>query len=120
MQNKTVVITGANRGIGLSLCKFYVERGFDVYAVCRKQSQELSALNLQVIDRIDVSSEQDTHTPQPDASDLTTALVASQPASASIPLHSAPEIVSSSSDAYDTHQTQPASVQHNLRNEHMN
>ena len=59
VQNKTVVITGANRGIGLSLCKFYVERGFDVYAVCRKQSQELSALNLQVIDRIDVSSEQD-------------------------------------------------------------
>ncbi len=52
----TVLVTGANRGIGLQLCKQFAERGDNVIAVCREMSDELSALDVRVIDGIDVSS----------------------------------------------------------------
>ncbi len=51
-----VLITGANRGIGLELCRHYVDAGARVFAVCRKSSVSLDALDLEVIDSIDVSS----------------------------------------------------------------
>lgn len=52
---KTVVVTGANRGIGLSFCKFYKERGARVYGVCRTSSAELDQVADVVISGIDVS-----------------------------------------------------------------
>jgi NAD(P)-dependent dehydrogenase (short-subunit alcohol dehydrogenase family) len=52
----TVLVTGANRGIGLELCRQLAERGDDVIAVCRTASDELGALNVRVIDGIDVGS----------------------------------------------------------------
>ena len=52
----TVLVTGANGGIGLQLCKQFAERGDNVIAVCREMSDELSALDVRVIDGIDVSS----------------------------------------------------------------
>ena len=52
----TVLVTGANRGIGLQLCKQFTERGDDVVAVCRETTDELSALGVRVIDGIDVGS----------------------------------------------------------------
>lgn len=52
----TVLITGANRGIGLQLCKQFAERGDEVIAVCRETTDELSALGVRVVDGIDVSS----------------------------------------------------------------
>lgn len=59
MQN-TVVITGANRGIGLSLTKIYAKAGSKVYAVCRQSSLELNVLEgVQVISDIDVTSDGD-------------------------------------------------------------
>jgi NAD(P)-dependent dehydrogenase (short-subunit alcohol dehydrogenase family) len=51
-----VLVTGANRGIGLELCKQLVGRGDEVIAVCRASSAELDALGVRVIDEIDVSS----------------------------------------------------------------
>lgn len=56
--SKTVVITGANRGIGLSFCKLYKANGYRVYAACRSASQELTDLGVEVIDGVDVSEEQ--------------------------------------------------------------
>lgn len=36
---KTVLITGANRGIGLHLAKLYLEKGYRVVAACRDPSK---------------------------------------------------------------------------------
>jgi NAD(P)-dependent dehydrogenase (short-subunit alcohol dehydrogenase family) len=52
----TVLVTGANRGVGLELCKQYADRGDSVIAVCRKASDDLSATGVRFIDGIDVSS----------------------------------------------------------------
>ncbi len=42
----TLLITGANRGIGLELCKQYLTQGWDVHACCRnpKKAKELNKL----------------------------------------------------------------------------
>lgn len=50
----TVVITGANRGIGLSFAKLYKKFGYQVFALCRKSSSELATLKVNVIEGIDV------------------------------------------------------------------
>lgn len=57
----TVVITGANRGIGLALAKHYLNQGCEVIAVCRQSSQELQTLSLEVIEQIDVASAENMH-----------------------------------------------------------
>jgi NAD(P)-dependent dehydrogenase (short-subunit alcohol dehydrogenase family) len=51
----TVVVTGANRGIGLELCRQYAQAGAKVFAVCRSDTAELDALNVNIIDGIDVT-----------------------------------------------------------------
>jgi len=53
---KKILITGANRGIGLELCRQLSNRGDEVVAVCREAGELLSALNLRVIEGVDVSS----------------------------------------------------------------
>lgn len=51
-----VVITGANRGIGLELCKHYVSAGHEVYGACRQSSKGLSDSGAHVIEGADVST----------------------------------------------------------------
>jgi len=51
-----ILVTGANRGIGLELCRQLSARGDELIAACRKSSADLEALDVQVIDGIDVSS----------------------------------------------------------------
>lgn len=54
----TTLVTGANRGIGLALCRLSKERGEQVIAVCRKTSPALDALGVEVIADVDGTSDQ--------------------------------------------------------------
>ena len=56
---KTVLVTGANRGIGLSLCQYYQAQGSTVYGVCRTGSAALELAADSVIDGIDIGSAED-------------------------------------------------------------
>jgi NAD(P)-dependent dehydrogenase (short-subunit alcohol dehydrogenase family) len=49
----TVLITGANRGIGLEFARQYSAAGWDVVATVREHSEELDALNVRV-ERLDM------------------------------------------------------------------
>ncbi len=54
---KTAVITGANRGIGLSLTTQYQQQGWQVYAACRETNSDLAATGAHVIEGIDVGDD---------------------------------------------------------------
>ncbi len=54
---KTVVITGANRGIGLELARHYAGEGCDVIGVCRETSPELTEVAARIIEGVDVTTE---------------------------------------------------------------
>ena len=51
----TYLITGANRGIGLSLAQRLARRGETVIGVCRQSSAALAATGAQVIDSVDMA-----------------------------------------------------------------
>lgn len=53
-----VLVTGANRGIGLELCAQLSTRGDEVVAVCRQSNPELDVLNVQVIEGVDVGEDE--------------------------------------------------------------
>ena len=53
----TFLVTGANRGIGLELCRQLKARGDTVLAACRTTSPELDALGVRVIAGIDVATD---------------------------------------------------------------
>lgn len=55
--SNNVVITGANRGIGLAMAKHFKLQGNNVFALCRQTSNELDKLNVNVIEQIDVATE---------------------------------------------------------------
>jgi NAD(P)-dependent dehydrogenase (short-subunit alcohol dehydrogenase family) len=57
--SSTVLITGANRGLGLALAKHYQQAGWEVIGVCRSTSEELAETARQVIDNIDVTQSKD-------------------------------------------------------------
>ena len=54
-----VLVTGANRGIGLEYCRQLHQRGDDVIAVCRQSSDELTQLDVRIESGIDLSRETD-------------------------------------------------------------
>jgi len=53
----TILVTGANRGIGLALCRQLSERGDAVIAACRHSNPELDGLGVRVIDGVDVTDD---------------------------------------------------------------
>lgn len=55
---KSVVITGANRGIGLAMAELFKQQGNVVYALCRQSSKSLDALGVNVVENVDVSTEE--------------------------------------------------------------
>ena len=59
---QTVLVTGANRGIGLEYCRQLQQRGDQVIAVCRSSSAELDALGVRVEAGLDLSREADIST----------------------------------------------------------
>ncbi|MFL1467175.1 SDR family oxidoreductase [Marinobacter sp. HN1S83] len=56
-ENPTVVITGANRGIGLELARHYAGQGCQVIGICREASAELRESAAKVIEGVDVTSD---------------------------------------------------------------
>lgn len=50
-----VLITGANRGIGLALARLLTERGDEVIGTCRRPADELEVTGARVIENVDVS-----------------------------------------------------------------
>ncbi len=54
---KTVLITGANRGIGLALTRHFTARGDRVIAACRHSSDALDATGAQVEEGVDVTDD---------------------------------------------------------------
>jgi NAD(P)-dependent dehydrogenase (short-subunit alcohol dehydrogenase family) len=55
----TILITGANRGIGLELTRQLTARGDHVLAVCRTPSDELSQTGADIVEGVDVTSDDD-------------------------------------------------------------
>jgi len=53
----TALVTGANRGIGLSFAKLLKARGVTVIAACRRETPELAALGVEVAAGVDVTSD---------------------------------------------------------------
>jgi NAD(P)-dependent dehydrogenase (short-subunit alcohol dehydrogenase family) len=54
---RTVLVVGANRGIGLALCKRFKAQGREVIAACRRSSPALDALGARVELGVDVTDD---------------------------------------------------------------
>jgi len=53
----TVLVTGANRGIGLEYCRQLQQRGDQVIAVCRQSSPELDVIDVEIESGVDLTNE---------------------------------------------------------------
>ncbi|MDP7592170.1 MAG: SDR family oxidoreductase [Litorilituus sp.] len=55
--SRNIIITGANRGIGLAMAKVCQQHGDKVYALCRTSSPALNELGVEIISNIDITSD---------------------------------------------------------------
>jgi len=60
--NRIVLITGANRGIGLELSRHYAAQNDQVIAICRESSDEIENLSDLVISGIDLTEDESMET----------------------------------------------------------
>ena len=60
-----IVITGANRGIGLEFCHQFKAQGHELTALCRTTSPELEQLGVTVVENVDVRKPPEFTTLQP-------------------------------------------------------
>ena len=59
--NKTVVVTGASRGIGRAVSIYYAQNGFNVCICCRKNSEMLEKVRQEILNYgVNVSLIQET------------------------------------------------------------
>ncbi len=58
--SKVVLITGANRGIGLELSRLYAAQDCEVIAVCRESNDEIEDIADQVLSGLDLTNEHST------------------------------------------------------------
>ena len=59
VKQQAVLITGANRGVGLALAAHYRDEDWQVIGVCRQSSEELERVADRVIEGIDVTKPED-------------------------------------------------------------
>lgn len=59
--SRNIVITGANRGIGLELAKYYQQQGDKVFAIVRQNSQELDKVAEVVIEDVELTKQKDVN-----------------------------------------------------------
>jgi NAD(P)-dependent dehydrogenase (short-subunit alcohol dehydrogenase family) len=52
------IVTGGNRGIGLALVELLVKRGGTVLATCRKPSRELAALDVELVEGVELTEDE--------------------------------------------------------------
>ena len=55
--SQTIVITGANRGIGFAMAKRCHQRGDTVYGLCRQSSPQLDNLGVVIIENVDIATD---------------------------------------------------------------
>ena len=53
--SKTVIVTGASRGIGRAISLYYAKKGFNVCTCCHKNADMLDALKDEIENRIFLS-----------------------------------------------------------------
>jgi NAD(P)-dependent dehydrogenase (short-subunit alcohol dehydrogenase family) len=53
----TILVTGANKGMGLEFCRQLIARGERVVATCRRASPELKALPARIVEDVEVTSD---------------------------------------------------------------
>ena len=54
----TVVITGANGGIGLAFVEHYLKKDYEVYALCRQADDKLKSSGAYVIEGIELTNDE--------------------------------------------------------------
>jgi NAD(P)-dependent dehydrogenase (short-subunit alcohol dehydrogenase family) len=52
---KKIIIFGCNRGIGLELVKHYLKHDWQVFAICRNRSEQLTNTQAHIFDGVDVT-----------------------------------------------------------------
>jgi len=67
--SKTVVISGANRGIGLALADYYLDQAWQVIALCRQSSDALEQTTANVIEGVELADARSVQSAQAQLSD---------------------------------------------------